>query len=181
MVEYGLLFGVCILLLNLAAYGVLPEWLALALIIVIAAPTLYASWRGAPYIPSTKFSIEQALDLAGFQSGELLIDLGCGDGRAARLARSRGANAIGYELSFFMYSIARLKGGADIRYGDFWKAELSDADVVYCFLTPKAMKRVEDELWPKLKPGCRLVCNTFQLKTLAPDETRGPLFLYRKP
>ncbi|MDP8244229.1 MAG: methyltransferase domain-containing protein [Candidatus Hinthialibacter antarcticus] len=180
MVEYGIVLLVFIALVNGAAYLGAPEWVSLVLLLLLAAPTLYGAWFGAPYIPSANPAVERALGLAELKPGDVFIDLGCGDGRSLRAAKARGAQAIGYEISLFMYCIAKRLRGCEVRLGNFWSADLSEADVVYCYLTPKAMERIEREIWPKLKPGCRLVCNTFNMPTLAPDETRGPMYLYRK-
>ncbi|MBZ0258784.1 class I SAM-dependent methyltransferase [bacterium] len=180
MLEYGIILGVFIVVVNGAAYLGLPEWVSLVLLLALAAPTLYGSWFGAPYIPSANKAIERALDLAQLKPGEAFIDLGCGDGRALRAAKARGARAVGYEISLFMNLIARWRSGCEVRLSNFWQADLSDADVIYCYLTPKAMTRMEDEVWLNLKPGCRFVSYTFNMPTLAPDETQGAMYLYRK-
>jgi hypothetical protein len=65
----------------------------------------------SPYVPTSRKAVERMLDMANVRPGEIVIDLGCGDGRVLREASRRGAQTIGYEISIFMFLIARLLRG----------------------------------------------------------------------
>jgi hypothetical protein len=90
-----------------------------------------------------------------------------------RAAAQQGARAIGYEISIHLYLIARMRGRGEIRYRDFWKADLRDADVIFIFLEKRFMPRFEREIWPQLKPGCRVISNAFTLPAIPPAASDG--------
>ena len=62
-------------------------------------------WRlfGAPYFPSLKKPIQAGLDMLDLKPGQVLYDLGCGDGRILKVAAGRGIKCVGYELNPFMF------------------------------------------------------------------------------
>src|SRR5680860_1758140 len=73
-------------------------------------------FRGAPYVPSQKFYINQALrELYPISNKDLLIDIGSGDGVVLREASKLGARAIGYEINPFLVIISRLLSRKDNR------------------------------------------------------------------
>lgn len=149
-------------------------WLALALIALLQVPPL----------PTRKQEMDVAFGLANVQPGELVIDLGAGDGRfLQQAARRYKAVTQGWEIHPIMWLIAkmRLGWGADIRLANLWKADVSRADVVFIFLMARFMGRVEAELWSKMKPGARLVSNTFILPGVVPTQEQDGVYLYVKP
>ncbi|MBD3268178.1 methyltransferase domain-containing protein [bacterium] len=183
MIEYFILTMVLLVgssVLNLMDFS--NTWLLLGLI-VITLPSIYAALTGAPYEPSDKNSVKKMIALARLKKGERAVDLGCGDGRLVRAARKEGAEAVGYEISFILYWIARVlnRGAGRIFYQSYWRADVSDADVIFCYQLPKFEKRFKQIIWPQLKPGCRVVVNTFALQTLEPVATYGNVYLYIKP
>ncbi len=64
---------------------------------------------GAPYVPTLKKQVEDALDLADVKPGECLVELGSGDGRVLIAAAKRGCSCIGYELNPIMFVISLIK------------------------------------------------------------------------
>jgi SAM-dependent methyltransferase len=121
---------------------------------------------------------------AGITPGETVFDLGCGDGTVIRRASKIGAKATGIEASLLTFLLAWCWcvpfRGARIRFGDLWKGDYRQADVVFCYLLVRSMERFEKEIWPTLKPGCRVVSNSFRMKGLTPDKEEGNVFLYVK-
>ncbi len=140
-------------------------------VVAFFATTVIAGLIAAPWVPTRGKDVARLLALAGLKPGEHLVDLGCGDGRlVVAAARDFGARATGYELSIPMIIAARLaarsKGSAGsvrIEYGNFFKKDLRDADVVVCFLMPKAMEKLSEKFRRELKPGARIISYTFQL------------------
>jgi SAM-dependent methyltransferase len=160
-------------------------WLGLLVVIVLGVPGIRARWNGAPYIWSSKETAGTMLRFADIGPGDVVYDLGCGDGRLVRAAARKGAHATGVEASLLTFLLAWLWSlpvrGARIRFGDLWKEEYGDADVVFCYLLVSSMERFEREIWPTLQPGCRVVSNSFRMKGLAPEKEEGNAFLYRVP
>lgn len=126
------------------------------------------------------------LDFADIVPGETVYDIGSGDGRILRAAAdSRAGRLIGFEISWILVAVSilwnRLAGKRiDIRAQDFWKHDFSDADVIFCFLLPGAMDRIEREIWPQLKPGSRLVSRAFSMKVEEKKSSDDGIFLYLK-
>ena len=173
MVEYIVLIIVVLAAGTLAnQFGFHSAWL-LAPLVLCTIPSVYAMLTGSPYLPTDRDTLKRMVALAQLKPGETVVDLGCGDGRFVRAAAKTGAKAIGYELSIYLYLIARLMGGGEIHYKSYWKADLSDADVVFMYLEKRYLPRFERELWPQLKPGCRVIANTFPLPTIPPEAKDG--------
>jgi SAM-dependent methyltransferase len=147
-------------------------------------PGLYAMITGAPFVPSSQKIMEKMMELANIQPGERVYDLGCGDGRVVRAAAKQGARSIGFELSPFVYIIAKLRSlflpNTSIRFRDFWGQNLADADVVFCYLLTASMQTFKKELWPTLKPGTRVVSHAFAMEGIEPSKQIGDVRLYVK-
>lgn len=160
-------------------------WWALLLVAAVGLPGIRARWGGAPYVWSSRKTSEIMLRFAGIEPGDVVYDLGCGDGRLVRAAAKRGAFAYGIEASLLTFLLAWLWSlpvrNARIRFGDLWSQDYGDADVVFCFLLVESMERFEREIWPTLQPGCRVVSNSFRMKGLTPEKEEGSVLLYVKP
>jgi SAM-dependent methyltransferase len=123
----------------------------------------YAGKSAAPW-----FDIDRFLKLAEFKPGMKFYDLGCGDGKLVFAASRAGAQASGYEISLLPYLIAKAKSffikDTSIQFKNFWNANLSDADIVYLFLTPKVNPKAKEKLERELKPGSRVVAYTWPIE-----------------
>lgn len=130
----------------------------------------------APYIRTGKKLIERVLAEIDFQPGAKVYELGCGDGRFLRaLAKQKNVQAIGYEnfiLPYFLSQVFNYFTGskAKVVYGDFFKADLKDADYVFCYLIPKQMEQLEAKLKRELKPGALVISNTFKFENWPPEK-----------
>jgi cyclopropane fatty-acyl-phospholipid synthase-like methyltransferase len=151
----------------------LMDFLTLALIL-IAVVLVFMAWSqvfGAPWIPTSHKTIRKMLELARLKPGETLYDLGCGDGRIIiDAAQDFGANAIGIEIDPIRYFWAkllilqfRLQCNAKVILGNFFKSNLSKADVVTLYLLQETNVKLMKKLSDELKPGARIVTNTFTL------------------
>lgn len=160
-------------------------WVGLLVVVLVGLPGIRARWGQAPYVWTSKKAQALMLRAAGAKPGERVYDLGCGDGRLVRAAAREGANAMGIEASLLTFLLAWCWSlpvrGARIRFGDLWKGDYRDADVVFCYLLVAGMDRFKREIWPTLKPGCRVVSNSFRMKGITPEREEGNVFLYRKP
>ncbi|MDP3685452.1 MAG: hypothetical protein Q8R32_01315 [bacterium] len=106
--------------------------------------TAYAAWRGAPWLPTPHRAVEAGLAAASVQPGDVVMDIGAGDGRVLIAAARRGATAVGYELSPFLWVLAWLcvrasRSRATVKLADGFRADLSAATVLFAFLRPTTM------------------------------------------
>ena len=127
------------------------------------------------FIPTPQPVVREMLTLARLQPGEVLYDLGSGDGRIVIAAAESGATAVGYEIdpTLVAYSraeIARLglENRASIRAGDLFQADLSEADVVTLYLSPAMNRRLIPQL-EAMKPGARIVSHDFEIPGIKPQ------------
>lgn len=180
MLEYLLILFILILgsaILHGIGLSTLP---LLILVLFAAIPTLWAAFSGAPYVPTDPVTVKRMVDMAEIKEGETVIDLGCGDGRLVEEACKRGAYAYGFELSLFLFLIARFWRKTDVRWQNMWKVDVNQADVIFCYLNPRVLIRFEREIWPNLKPGCRVIVNTFPLKNITPSAHHDTVYRYDK-
>jgi len=137
----------------------------------IAGSAAWAGWRAAPFVPTRQRDVERMLRLSQLKAGEVVYDLGAGDGRyVVTAAKHYQARAVGYEISLLPYLVGRLRiwrarqgSRATMRLQDFFHHDLSQADVVVCFLTPAAMQKLSLKFARELRPGTRIVSYAFPM------------------
>jgi SAM-dependent methyltransferase len=165
---------------------------ALKMTYVICTALAVPVTQGALYVSTSRKRIASFIKAVHMEPGQLLVDLGCGDGRVLRRARAHySVKAIGYEINLLAYLKARvLSIGSrhiEIKWKNFWSADLSTADVVFCYLYPDVMRRLSSKLKRDLKPGAVIVSSNFGLpgfklmKVLRPAGSlhKDPLYIYR--
>lgn len=160
--------------------------LILALILFIFLGSYaYAGILAAPWFPTWSQDIERFLKLADIKPGQKFYDLGCGDGKLVFAAAGSGAEAIGFEISLLPYLLAVSRSfyvnNSKIKFKNFWKADLSDADIVYLFLTPKVNPKAKEKLEHELKRGAKVITYTWPIegwKPLKIDTTPGQPAMY---
>ena len=143
----------------------------------------------APWVPTRRKDIERILKLADIKPGEVFYDLGCGDGRLITEAARHGAVAVGFDISLMSYLMARSRvalerSGAKVIFKNFFRADLSKADIVYLFLTPPAMPKVKKKLVSELKKGAKVISYAFTIPGLEPAAIDKPtgrqsMYLYK--
>uniref|UniRef100_A0A7S1TVF5 Methyltransferase domain-containing protein n=1 Tax=Phaeomonas parva TaxID=124430 RepID=A0A7S1TVF5_9STRA len=122
-----------------------------------------------PYAWTPSDRVNRMLDIAPVLKGDIVYDLGCGDGRFILGAASRGAQAVGYDLAWFPYAQARFcallfgQGRVRVERRDFWHADLSSATVVCVFLLPQQMVHLQRKLLREVSPGCRILAYRYGL------------------
>ena len=126
----------------------------------------------APFIPTKTQRIRKILKLAGIKKGESFWELGSGDGRVVLEAAKMGAKALGIEQSWIRVLWSRWKArslkNAHFIHGDIFKQNFSSADIVFIFLLPKGVGKLEPILKKTLKKGAKVITQTFHFKTLKP-------------
>jgi precorrin-6B methylase 2 len=140
-------------------------------------PTPGQAGKDVVWVPTPQELVEKMLDMAKVTPQDIVIDLGSGDGRNVIAAAKRGARAYGFEFNPDMVALSRRRaqeaGVADkatFIEGDMFEADISKATVLALFLLPSNL----DKLAPKflaLRPGTRIVNNTFQVTGWDADAT----------
>ena len=133
-----------------------------------------------PYIPTPQPVVDAMLDLGEIQDGDVLYDLGSGDGRIPiTAARKYGIRAVGIEIDPRLVSIsnanARAAGVEDLVQfvqADLFSADLHDASVVTLYLSEPLNVRLRPKLLEELAPGSRIVSHSYAMGDWAPDEQR---------
>ena len=124
-----------------------------------------------PYVPTTPEAVEAMLKLGEVKKTDILYDLGCGDGRIViAAAKNFGAHGVGIDIDPQRIKEARenaKRAGVEdlVRFelGDLLQANFSEATVVTLFLLPRVNLKLKPRLLEQLKPGTRVVSNTFDM------------------
>lgn len=140
-------------------------------------PQIGQAGKDVVWVPTPDVLVEKMLDLAKVTKDDLVMDLGSGDGRNVIAAAKRGARAIGVEYNPKMVEIARqnaLKAGvvdkATFIEGDMYQADISKASVLALFLLSSNLEQLTPNFL-SMKPGSRIVDNTFTIPGWTPDAT----------
>jgi SAM-dependent methyltransferase len=176
-----------------ASRGILNVWLALALAPALVAaqtattqappvtgpyePKIGQAGKDVVWVPSPESTVEKMLDVAKVTPQDFVVDLGSGDGRNVIAAAKRGARALGVEYNPDMVELSKrnaAKAGvsdkATFVQGDMYAAEFQQATVLALFLLPDNLLKLRDK-FAALKPGTRIVANTFGIQEWTADET----------
>lgn len=139
---------------------------------------------GAPYLPTKRKQTQTALDLLNLKPGQTLYELGCGDGRVLKQAAQRGFNVVGYELNPLLVIFAKFytwkyRKQVRIVWGNFWKADLSQADGVFVFLLDRFMVKLDHKLNSEVKKNTKLVSFAFKIPGKKATKVKHGIFLYQ--
>src|SRR4029450_12137123 len=144
-----------------------------------------------PPVPTKPDRIRKALKLANLQLDEILYDLGAGDGRVLLIAaREFGAKAVGIEVGPIQCALIWLRavvsGFGDqiqIRWANFYQADLHDADVIFVYATSKEVVKLVPHLEKQLKKGSRVVSISADFPEWEPAafDDRNLIFVYEMP
>ena len=162
-------------------------------VVLVFGTMLYAGLSAAPWLPSWRKDITTILSHAKIKPGDIVYDLGSGDGRwlFAVAKKTQAKQVIGYEISVLFYLWSRIKllfsnyPQIKIKFSNFFKSDFSKADVILCFLTPRAMKKMSAKLNNEMKQGSYLVSYAFSLPGKEPekrvklDKKSVPIYIYR--
>lgn len=164
------------------------------LLFAFSLVSVFPITQGAMFHPSARVRVRTFLDHVPMKAGDLLVDIGCGDGRVLREAKLRyGVRALGFEVNPLAYALARLRTigieGIEVRLTNFWNVNIGDADVVFCYLFPDVMGRLAQKLLRELRPGTRVISCNFPLpgwrhrELLYPKSSlhADPIYIYQIP
>lgn len=144
------------------------------------------------FIPTPQQVVDKMLELAEIQPGDIVYDLGCGDGRILiTAAKKYGVKGIGIEIDPKVVELAKenvkqnqVEALVTIKQADIFETDFSDASVVTMYLLP----HLNVQLMPKLKqlkPGSRIVSHSFDMKGARPEQVvtvlHKKVYLWRVP
>ena len=129
------------------------------------------------FVPTPRGAVERMIEMAELEPGDVVYDLGCGDGRiVVAAARRQRVKAIGVDISPERVAESRenvraagLESSIEIRQADIFALDLRDADVVFLYLTPRLNERLMPQL-RQLKPGARIISYEFDMGAAKPVE-----------
>jgi SAM-dependent methyltransferase len=124
-----------------------------------------------PYVPTRQEIVEEMLRVAGVKAGDVVYDLGCGDGRIVIAAAQKfGARGVGVDIDPQRIAEANAnakRAGVEkqvaFRLGDLFDADIAEATVVTLYLLPDVNLRLKPKLLRDLKPGTRIVSHDFSM------------------
>lgn len=159
----------------------------------VDTPTVVQIEGDVPFVETPEVVVDSMLALADVSSGDVVYDLGSGDGRIViAAAKKYGAQGVGIELRSDLVKEARQRareaGVADLvefREGDLFKADISDATVVTLYLLPNVNLKLRSKLVRELRPGTRVVSHNYGMGAWSPNEKtevdESTLYLWRIP
>ncbi len=132
-----------------------------------------------PFVPTPMEVVDEMLQLAGVKTGDVLYDLGCGDGRIVIEAAKRyGVKAVGIDIDPLRIAecnenAAKAGVAGQVRFlqQDLFEADFREATVVTMYLLTSVNLRLRPKLLAELKPGTRLVSHSFAMDDWRPDKT----------
>ena len=140
-------------------------------------PQVGQAGKDVVWVPTDEKLVEKMLDIAKITPQDFVMDLGSGDGRNVIAAAKRGATAVGVEFNPQMVELSRAnakKAGVADRAtfieGDMYTADISKATALVLFLLPVNLEKLTPNFL-NLKPGTRIVDNTFAIPGWEPDYT----------
>jgi precorrin-6B methylase 2 len=182
------------------------SWLLFAVIFsLVATPGSFGSWlfgapsqalaqaaresdegkKIVPYVPTPQEVVERMLELANVKKGDVVYDLGSGDGRiVVTAAKKYGVKAIGFEIdperikeSHENIKKAGVEKLVEIRQQDIRSVDLSQASVLTMYLLPEVNLMIRPNIWKQMKPGSRVVSHDFDMgdwKALKTEHIKDP-------
>ena len=150
----------------------------LAIALVASAPSSAQRQPDVIFVPTPQDLVEDMLRLADVRKGDILYDLGSGDGRIpVTAARKYGIRAVGIDIDPERVKEAvenAKKAGVtrmvDFRQEDLFKADFKEATVVTLYLLPDLNVKLRPRLLAELRPGTRIVSHQFDMGDWKPEK-----------
>jgi SAM-dependent methyltransferase len=140
-------------------------------------PQVGQEGKDVVWVPTPQALVDKMLDMAKVTPKDFVIDLGSGDGRTVITAAKRGAKAHGIEYNPDMVELAKRNAAkegvsdrATFANADLFESDFSQAQVLTMFLLPSINLKLRPKILD-LKPGTRIVSNSFDMEEWKPDET----------
>lgn len=128
---------------------------------------------GSPPIHTSRTTCHEILQQIKINNKDVLVDLGSGSGNMViSAAKDFGCRAVGYELSPYPFILSVFKTAlskrARVHYASLYEAKLSDATIIYIYLLPKMLERLEKKLKTETTKGTKIITRGFPLRIFKP-------------
>jgi SAM-dependent methyltransferase len=140
-------------------------------------PSVGQEGKDVVWVPTPQALVDKMLDMAKVTPKDYVIDLGSGDGRTVITAAQRGAKALGIEYNPDMVELSKRNAAkegvsdkANFVKADLFESDFSQAQVITMFLLPSINMKLRPKILD-LKPGTRIVSNSFDMEDWKADET----------
>jgi precorrin-6B methylase 2 len=140
-------------------------------------PSVGQAGKDVVWVPTPQALVDKMLDMAKVTPNDFVMDLGSGDGRTVITAAKRGARAMGIEYNPDMVDLSKhnaeqagVTAKATFVKADLFETDFSKADVITMFLLPSINMKLRPKIL-NLKPGTRIVSNSFDMEDWQPDES----------
>ena len=140
-------------------------------------PSVGQEGKDVVWVPTPQALVDKMLDMAKVTPKDYVIDLGSGDGRTVITAAKRGAKALGIEYNPDMVELSKRNAAkegvsdkANFVKADLFESDFSQAQVITMFLLPSINMKLRPKILD-LKPGTRIVSNSFDMEDWKADET----------
>ena len=151
-------------------------FIALLILFVVFSEFVAFVRTRVPFVPTSQNDIEFIVKKIGINSQDTFYDLGSGNGKVVFLVeKMTGANVKGFELSWWTILYAKLKAKlkkskAKFDNKNFFGQSWSEANIIYCYLYPPLMGRIEAKFKAEMKPGSMAIVRDFPFPNMAHKE-----------
>lgn len=165
----------------------MSNWLFIIFSIILLPFAMVVVFSGAPYLPTRKKQILDAIKLANLKPGDYVVDFGSGDGAVQKVLAEQGIHSLGYEINPYLFLISKLRlykhrKIAEVKLSNFWEENLPvETSTVFVFLLDKYMERLDVKLKDqshKLNKNLSLISFAFKVPGKDPLKIKGGMFLY---
>ena len=162
---------------------------SLPLLLILTSGCTLPVWTAGevPFVPTPPEVVDRMLEVAEVKMGDVIYDLGSGDGRIIiRAAKKYGARGVGIEIDPDLVRRSQDKARdegiehlVDFREQDALMVDVSPATVVTLYMLPEFNKKLRPIFWQQLRPGSRVVSHDFSIEGWPPlrvEKVKGDLF-----
>ena len=149
--------------------------------------------NSAPFFASNKKIINRVIDEIEMQPGMTIYELGCGKAKFLKKLRKKypeqNLKLVGIENFIFPLTLLKIQNrifqyNIQIRDEDIFQTDISEADVIYCFLNVEAMKKLKPKLLFQTKSGTKIISYQFSIPDTEPEKViqhspRNKIFIYQ--
>lgn len=150
-------------------------------VVVVLSGFAYASFKGAPWVPTRKKDLQYILDNIEIPNNATVYDLGSGDGRAVfYFARNpKVIKAVGFELAWPLFLYAKIKNlfspkavasKVNFKFANLLSANFSEVDIIFCFLMPETIEQNFTNIFSQLKTGAQFISAVFPVNDVVPTK-----------
>lgn len=139
---------------------------------------------GAPYVPTLALQQKEALSLMGLKKGDVVLDIGSGDGRFLRQAAKQGYKAVGIEANPLLILISYIvclkqRKNITIIWGNMWSVQWPEVQGIYVFLHTRFMQKLDTKIIQEYNgKKVNVVSYAFEIPNKKVIKKQGALYLY---